>query len=1104
MTTFLQGPSYSELRAEALSRADDLAGADPNSVRWLEQNSHITEDVEASWAAGAGGSGQRSALRLSIGTLDELVGEAFARQTGPRDLLDALTRRQLVDTSLRTLSDEAAIGKAHRHRSEIIDLLAAIQGDGYDSPSAIDKLVASSDTPERAGTLLTATATRYHELLETVTTDTEYTGAEAYRGVDGVDIADQFPETDVIVVSGHYDLTTSERRLIEQLADGFELIITLPTVETRADHRGVNEPATDAVGFYTDLATETDRVNCAPDDPLRAIAGRLYTPPSAPSSDSSRHSTELERLSTDNSVRWIEAPTPDREVRQVARSIKHRVATDSGFTQDDTLVVVPGLISYREHVEDIFTAHGLTPVTFVNKLLYQTNTGRAMLDLVTLCRNETADAHTVASLGTNPAVEIGLDETVIVELTRSLPVTDLESLRAELGGTTGAALDDLVNAAEDVRTAEDTVIISSLRELFEDVGLDSEETPFADASGFDAKMERRTIRRVDRALSAIRRVISNTSHADPLDLIADELDQIRVPPPSQSTDGVLEVAGPREAFGQSYGHLYFVGLTNRDFPPDPDRPVFFEKLWAGLDGVEPTDHRAVARYQFGTMLASAESVYITTPEASSDGSPLIESSVLDELRRVTGITPETDDIGIATTEDAQRAVGRTLGLNAAEAVERLGETDVFDSPTAARASNGVDCATGRASPTPGAYDGQLHPETVDALYPASEREPYSPSRLTAYAKCGFRFLMDRIMDADDSAEFKLEPDPLDLGSVLHDTLERFYRGRQEHPGDNVDLTAYPQSELETQLLAAGKTAVENNSIPHGGPFYTRWLESLFAGLAEPENNPSDTGPDRVHEAEQGLLVKFLEAELDSDSEAGPGWFEVQLDLTEIATTNANTDAGQSGSVDVGADGGAGTRSAIDLTLPDGQTVPVGGRIDRVTVDRSDSPPTGLVHDYKTGGGDLREAAEGVSFQLPLYALTAGRVLGSNGVETPFDAAFYTLSHGELGDGWDLSYYLGRYGEADDSEAHYQRLIEEETPRRIGDIVSGIEGGDFRPTVLDEETAGCRHCEFSDVCDVRYHMRREAISELDERDGPGYVPDDAREEGFLSAPGGDDR
>jgi ATP-dependent helicase/nuclease subunit B len=340
--------------------------------------------------------------------------------------------------------------------------------------------------------------------------------------------------------------------------------------------------------------------------------------------------------------------------------------------------------------------------------------------------------------------------------------------------------------------------------------------------------------------------------------------------------------------------------------------------------------------------------------------------------------------------------------------------------------------------------------------------------------------MERILNLEEPLDYTLEPDPLDYGSIVHDVLERFYRSLQDEPGDPVDLREWPRNELEQRMLDAGEDALIEANLPYEGSFYDRWLEALFGGLGTPETNPH-YGPrgdasDAVHTSADGLFAKFIDEERARDRFPAPGWFEVGMDL----------------SVDEG--------EPLLVETPQG-TVPVGGRIDRVSVDWSQDPPEGLVHDYKSSSRSLRRAADGVSFQLPLYALAVSTELAEEGVETPLDASFYTLDHDDLGDGWTLSYYL--YREGDGTDEDYQRLIEDVTPRRVGELAAGLENGAFQPTVLDEDTAGCRHCDFSDVCDVRYHARRDVIAAMDADSDPGYVPMDARTDSFLYTCGGDD-
>ncbi len=81
----------------------------------------------------------------------------------------------------------------------------------------------------------------------------------------------------------------------------------------------------------------------------------------------------------------------------------------------------------------------------------------------------------------------------------------------------------------------------------------------------------------------------------------------------------------------------------------------------------------------------------------------------------------------------------------------------------------------------------------------------------------------------------------------------------------------------------------------------------------------------------------------------------------------------------------------------------------------------------------------------------------------------------------------------ETHAAFRRFIEETTPRRLGQLTNGIATGQFQPTILDPDDAGCRFCDYAHVCDVRPHQRRELIDTIDDEAHPVYVPPKAREQ-----------
>lgn len=1106
-TRILLGTPYTALRERAVEAAADHATDSLQSVLWLDQNAHLSDQVPETWSA------ERFALSLEFSDLSSFVGEAYDAQTGPATGIDALTRRQIVEEALRSDPVAELVPDAHRLRRDVLELTNGVEGEGYDTPAAVRNLIADSDLTPTAAEFVEQTTKGYTEGLETVLTEVEYTDRAAYRAaVDGdVSIPEALNDVDVIVLSNYYELTTPEWTVVQEIADTVPLIVTLPLV-THFDELpdGPDAVAAETVSRYLGLVDERDAVTWVDgedsdgaSDDLRRVSETLYRP------------TPDVHAIDDETLRWFEAPTPDREVEQVARDLRQRIATDPQMTQGDVMMIVPGLLTYRERIADSFEAAGLTPAQVTNVLLFHTYAGRAMLDLVELCTDDDPNAVLYGRLASNPLVDCVADGSAVTRTVRALPTTDPDRLFSELGDADAEALRDVREAAAEVTETSGVAVVDAVRGLFERMGLgdrlEAIEQPFD--TDFERAMERRAYRRVQRALDAVERVVRENddsrdraprhdSDRDVLERVADELDNVRVPPPSQSFDDVIEVGGGVEALGRNFDHLYFVGLTASDYPPEPERPWFFEDLYDGLadDGVAPIDRRALTRYQFATMLASAKTARIFTPERTSAGDSMLPSPVLDELQRVTGIEPETPSQGRATAEDVQFAVGRSPDVDPTDAVDRAIEAGVFDGGTADRVHHGVACATHRAAPERSEYDGQVDPGVVAEIYPPSDRRPYSPSRLGAYAKCGFRFAMERILELEEPIEFELEPTPLDHGNLVHGTLRRFYRRLQSEPGERVDLSEYTRVRLEREMLVAAEDTLEAMDLPYEGGFFERWVEARLAGLATPHENPyygdgSVGSGESIHADADGLLAQFITEERDRDTSRLPGWFEVQMDLTEPPNEDRSTTEDEDTVTTADDDSGIGGR--ISVETPTGP-IPVRGQLDRVTLDRTESPSTAMVQDYKSSYQSAGDDVDGISFQLSLYALAAGRELPEE-VSTPVDSQYYTVSLGHLGTHRSLRSSVENRDGAN-SEDH-RRLVEEETPARLSRIEAGVEGGAFHPTVLDARTAGCRHCNFSDVCDVRYHMRRTVAEAVAGDDRPGYVPDAAHSGSFLDTEAG---
>jgi len=1062
---FLTSSSFDTLQSKVFEKASEKAGEHPASILYIENNDHRTDEVADAWAE------NYRPLRLRVTDFNTVVGECYERIEGPSTLLDALKRRRLIHRTLQTVADRGLLENAHLYQDYFTDLITELERGGYRSPETVQNLLEESALSAEIVDIVATVYEIFYELREDGVGDGVYTLNEAYRTVLESDTqpSDLLPNIDVVVVSGFYELPHQEEAFLRWLAETLPVFISLPLADTDAETDGANKITADAIDVYQDLVGSSTTIPES-SNPLIEAAGNMYTPTSG--SDDTI-SSEL--------LRWYVAPTPDREVRQVARRIRQQLA--DGVNPNEILVVIPGLISYQEQVRDVFEAAGIESVGFASKLLYQTYAGRAMLDLTNLCVEE-ARTDMVARLATNPVVTLGdspgtVDRSTVADLARRLPTVDTDRLLEELDPESAKALEQLFDVTDTAGAADAVDVVNAVRDVFETLNLtENVETIRSGAESFNARMEVASYERVEQVLDSIEFVAEQFGMDDPIGEVNDALEKVRVPPPSQATHDIVKVVGPQDAYMQSYSYLYFVGLTEMDFPVEEDLPLFFERIFDNIPDISPTDNRLEARYQFATLLSNADQIQITTPETSFDDDNLLESSILDELTRVTGLEPSSENLGNAISEDVQRDLRYHRGQrDREEAVSHAADTGAFDGRQAERLLAGAECAENRAAAAISEHDGQLDTELVNELH--SEREPYSPTQLRDYAKCGFAYYMKRILGIEAPDEFHLEPQKVDLGNLVHDILEQFYRGLQDDHGEPVQLTDYERTDLEEQLLEQTRARLEDAELAFDDVFYDRWLEQLLAGLATPEENEYYGGDHAHHGVDRGLFTRFLDAEYN-DNEEVPAWFEVPMDFSD------------------GDDG------AITVTVSDDREISVGGFIDRVNLkEQDDETVEGLVHDYKTSDPDTIQTIDGIEFQLPLYTLaTRAELAARHGDELMgVDGQFYVVEPPtDVNRKWSLQYYIERKG---GTNKDYERFLSETVPSRVEEIADAIENGAFQTTTLPPKEAGCRYCDYRDICDVRHHQRQEIIQEMNRSAAPVYIPQRARDSSFLDSLGGDD-
>ncbi|WP_435066693.1 PD-(D/E)XK nuclease family protein [Haloplanus sp. C73] len=1059
--TLLTGSRHARLEQAAFERAAESAGESLGSVLYITRNDARRSDVEDAWAD------SYDPLRLRAETLDGVVREWYEELHGPVRPLTGQLNRRLAEYALdRTTAetDGALAGEpASAALADAFSSRFSLFGDaGVETADALAAEFESSTLDARIATATVDAYRHYRTLYTDYVDEWVCTRGATFEAVATAaqPLSDLSPELDVVVLSGYHEFRPVERRLVERLVDEFPTIALLPL--HRDGRSGVDAVAEDALDVYESLDFETVRLD--PDDDIGsafgAITDALYRP-------------DPDTVPVPDGLRWRELPTPEREIRFVARELRTELA--NGRDPDDLAVVIPGTEAYASYVEDAFETFDVPHVTTAAEPLTRTFTGSVVHDLLNLAESDPR-AEDLTSLLSNPLVDVvDADRAdAVTAAARRRDTVSVWPLLDDVDDGAATLIRDLLATLETLRTGSVEDATETLRHLLDD-RFDLAAATAEYASGAERAIEGRAYDLVDEVLSSFESLAAVDSDLSPLALFTRAFDGVPVRVPQRAAGGHVEVMGLLDARMRSFETVFLVGVTSEHFPVTPERPAFFEEMTDAHPRFDTGDERLRGRYLFATLLGNVDALTVTTPETGDDESAVVRSPVLDELQRVTGIEPETGvDDRVGCREDLQRHVADAADRRAA--VSHAGDRGDLSPEQTKRTDRGLHCAGNRGTAGLSEHDGVLAPETVDEVYPPSEREPYSASRLERYVECGFKFYAENVLDIEDPDDVEVVPTPLETGSYVHDVLERFYADLQDETEGGVDLSEFDRDELAAHLRESAVAELRDADFEYDGLFYERWKAKLFAGLGKSEHLPYRAGI-KPHDApERGLFATFLDEELSRDGAARPHLFEAPF-----GEGLPDSDAGP-----------------FAVERPDGSTVSVRGYIDRVDLNRDGEQPTLTLYDYKTGRAPyMTKTTGGTKFQLPIYLLAAADVVDGD----LFDRGALSATYYQVRPPNDLKVPRGVESKFD-SQAELRRFLSDVVPEWLGQVDEAIASGRFHTTLLSARGANCKYCDYRRACDVRHHRKREFVDEV-RADDAAYVPLRVRDDEDIEAVMSDD-
>ena len=493
----------------------------------------------------------------------------------------------------------------------------------------------------------------------------------------------------------------------------------------------------------------------------------------------------------------------------------------------------------------------------------------------------------------------------------------------------------------------------------------------------------------------------------------------------KSNYGIL-VTNLNEIRGLTFDYLFIAGLTDGDLPTRYSPEIFLSGSFAKND----MRHLTEQRYHFYQSLCSWEKgLYLSYPEKEKK-KELVKSNFLAEfiqLFNVRTITEECYRNNIYNNEDVLKIAGITeAGLNY-KIVPKIN----FNNDSI---KNDIQFFSGREAGKQFEGNGFIFDKLSDEEknnLALRKHITYSITQLETYAKCPFRFFIERVLSLNEIEEPSEDVEAFEMGNLLHDILYEFYKTMTERKTGIIGYSEEEALKALNTLFEIAEKKVNQSGFHSPFSFYEKERILGIEGKRE-----------------ESILYSFYLAERERNPQFIPSYFE--------------TGFGKSKNDEY---------AIIDFSI---EGINIGGKIDRIDVDKNDFKYK--IADYKLNGKKPKEEElfRGLSLQLPLYMQAAKELLEEKtGAEyTPASAEIYSLKPGKdfgskpiLPKGSRTNYDKADEEKKDNLIEYNVNLINT-CKEKIIEFVNDISSGKFNVSEhKDREDLVCRYCAYSSICRV---------------------------------------
>ena len=529
---------------------------------------------------------------------------------------------------------------------------------------------------------------------------------------------------------------------------------------------------------------------------------------------------------------------------------------------------------------------------------------------------------------------------------------------------------------------------------------------------------------------------------------------------------VLEVTDVR---GLRFRAIFIAGLVEGGFPLRASRDWIYpheererlKQYGLTLEDISPDTLLKEEHYFYQAACRATARLYLSRPMVLEDGSETVASYYIEELGRAVGAgrikreTVRADFDGSALFESSRQSELATLLIRQEERlrhraqnrgnhpralVERLIAEASKSGFLSKAAHRRIAIERERGGRTFGKFDGVIG----DPGLLASLRKHFGPehvfsaSELSLYGRCPFKFFAEKVLKLEPRGEAALDLTALDAGSLLHETLRRFF---EQHR--NVRLAGCNRDDLRRELRDVADEVFDEHQ------------------RVVPPLNPQVWEIDR--EIRKLLLEQVLDYEMmiqeqTRSKDVRPAYFELAFGMPGVEADPSSIE----------------TRLELRRDS-DNETVEIRGQIDRVDVAHDG---TVIAYDYKLSrGASLDDMTEGRALQLHIYLsaleqlflpesqIAGGGYYTMRGTQPRRNAGLYRAHMQEYT-------AVGNRTASTLSDAEWKQ-VRDEMQSRIFEFVDGIRKGQFQVKPSAPEKS-CPHCDYSAVCRYeRFRIQRKS-------------------------------